>query len=149
MCYCAFISTDSGENLSKRNSELVKFGKVEDADIEFCRKMLDYSNYWFVGSKSGCSCTFRYFAEGNEMCFGKPVDWYKEEQDEIDATKELYNTLDYLLSAGNKVDLVNKWVDTKTEDIKTIDVSLNEVSEAEFRMFENYKFRVKKETKKN
>jgi hypothetical protein len=70
------------------------------------------------------------------------VDWYPEEQDELNATRELYTTLTSLLSAGYQVDLVNLWHGAQPTDITTIAVSLGEVSEKAFRLFENHKFRL-------
>jgi len=145
MCYRVYISTDSDEDLSKRNSELVHFEKVTDANTGSCTYLLDLPNKWYVGSKTGCSCTFRHLAVGSDFEFGGPEDWCEEEQDNLDATKELYRTLDYLLSSGHKVDLVDQWYDTKPEAITTLDVSLDKVSESDFMMFENHKFRLKKD----
>jgi len=143
MCYRVYISTDSDEDLSKRNSELVRFEKVTDPNADSCTRLLDFPNKWYVGSKSGCSCTFRHLKLG-DLEFGEPEDWYEEEQDELDATRELYSTLVYLMSLGHKVDLVDQWHGALREDITTLDVSLADVSESAFRMFENHKFRLKK-----
>jgi len=144
MCYRVYISTDSDEDLSKRNSELVRFEKLTDANAGSCTQLLDLTNKWYVGSKTECSCTFRHLAVGSDFEFSEPEDWYEEEQDELDATRELYRTIAYLLSSGHKVDLVDQWYDTQPEDITTLDVSLDDVSENAFRMFENHKFRLKK-----
>jgi hypothetical protein len=70
------------------------------------------------------------------------VDWYPEEQDELNATRELYTTLTSLLSAGYHVDLLDQWTGSQSVDIKVLDVSLGEVSEAAFRLFENHKFKL-------
>jgi hypothetical protein len=71
------------------------------------------------------------------------VDWSPEEQDEIDATRELYVTLTSLLSSGNQIDLLDQWNGAQPADITTLDVSLGEVPEKAFRLFENHKFRLK------
>jgi hypothetical protein len=70
------------------------------------------------------------------------VDWYPEDQDEIEATRELYVTLTFLLSSGYQVDLLDQWHGSPAEAITTLDVSLSEVPEKAFRLFENYKFRL-------
>ena len=70
------------------------------------------------------------------------MDWYPEEQDEIDATRQLYVTLTFLLSSGYQVDLLNLWHGAQSTTITTLDVSLDEVSEKAFRLFENHKFRL-------
>jgi hypothetical protein len=143
MCYGVYISTDSAEDMSHRNSELVRFEKVTDPNADPCIGLLDFANKWYVGSKTGCSCTFRHLFSV-ELGFGEAEDWYKEEQDELDATRELYGILFSLLSLGYEVDLVDRWEGTQPENITTLEVSLDDVPESAFRMFENHKFRLKK-----
>jgi hypothetical protein len=144
MCYSLYISTDSSEDLSSRNSELVRFERVSDSNAGPCVTLLDFPHQWYVGSKSGCSCTFRHL-QAVELGFSDPVDWYDEEQDELDATLELNATLADLLSTGYHVDLVNCWQGAQPDDISNLEVSLDEVSNTAFRMFENYKFRLNRE----
>jgi hypothetical protein len=144
MCYSVYISTDSSEDLSRRNSELVQFEKVIDSNSDPCITLLDFPNQWYVGSKSGCSCTFRHLVS-IDLGISDPVDWYKEESDELDATRELYSTLIYLLSSGHHVDLLDRWEGVRPVNIIIRDVSLDEVSNTAFRMFENHKFRLRKE----
>lgn len=146
MCYRVYISTDSSEDLARRNSEFVRFEKVNDSSTDPCIQLLDFPNQWYVGSKSGCSCTFRHLVSvSTGLEFSEPEDWHKEEQDALDATRELYSTLAFLLSSGYKVDLVDRWEGSKPENITVIDVSLDDVSEKAFWMFEDHKFRLKKE----
>jgi hypothetical protein len=80
-----------------------------------------------------------------DLGFSEPVDWYKEGQDELDATRELYRVLSDLVRSGHELDLVDRWEGSKPEDIMTIDVALDDVSERAFRMFEDHKFRITKE----
>jgi hypothetical protein len=146
MCYRVYISTDSPRNLAESNSELVRSEKVTDPNSDLCISLLEFPNKWYVGSKSGCSCTFRHLHPASiELGFSEPEDWYKEEKDEIDATRELYGTLSDILSSGHQLDLVDRWEGSQPGDITTLDVSLDKVSERAFRMFENHKFRLKKE----
>jgi len=145
MCYAVHISTNSPENLVDRNSELVRFEKVTDADSDTCIPLLDFPNKWHVGSKSVCSCTFRHLdSSAFDLGFSEPEDWYEEDQDDILATRKLYGTLSDILSSGYLVDIIDRWEGTQVQDIKTIDVSLDEVSERRFRLFEGFKFRLKK-----
>lgn len=144
MCYGVYISTDSTEDLATRSSDLVLFEKVTDSDSDPCISFLDHPNRWYVGSKSGCSCTFRHLMS-IDLGFSEPVDWYKEGQDELDATRELYRVLSDLVRSGHELDLVDRWEGSKPEDIMTIDVALDDVSERAFRMFEDHKFRITKE----
>jgi hypothetical protein len=143
MCYGTYISTNSPENLTVRNSEILRLEKVGDPNLDPCIYLLDFPNRWYVGSKSVCSCTFRHLYSV-ELGFGEPEDWYPEEKDEIDATRELYAVLTSLLIAGYHVDLLDRWEGAQPEEIKVLDVSLDDVSEKAFRMFENYKFRLMK-----
>ena len=143
MCYEVYISTDSQEDLTTRNSELLRFRRVVDPSTDPGTRLLDFPNYWYVGSKSQCSCTFRHLYS-IELGFGEPVDWYPEEQDEIAATRELYATLTSLLSSRYQVDLLDQWNGTQPANITTLDVSLGDVAEKAFRMFENHKFRLRR-----
>jgi len=142
MCYEVYLSTDSQEDLTTRNSELVRFKRVADSSTDPGIGLLDFSHSWYVGSKSECSCTFRHLYS-TELGFGEPVDWYPEEQDEIKATRELYVTLTSLLSSGYQIDLLDQWNGAQPAGITTLDVSLNDVPANAFRLFENHKFRLK------
>ena len=143
MCYVVYISTDSPEDLEKRSTELVRFEKLSDPITDPCTALLEFGNRWFVGSKSQCSCTFRH-SSSFDLGFSEPVDWYPEEQDQIDATRELYSTLDDLLSSGYRVDLIDLWNGTQPQDIASSEVSCDVVSSTQFRMFENHRFRLTK-----
>ena len=110
-----------------------------------CTVLLEFPYRWYIGSKTGCSCSFRHLLSV-ELGFSDPVDWYEEDQDDIDATLELYSILSKLLSAGYKVDLIDLWQGVKPDDITTINVSLDDVSSTAFRMFENHRFRLMKKT---
>src|SRR5262245_52387690 len=143
MCYEVYLSTDSQEDLAARNSELIRFKRVTDSNTDPGMRLLDFPNPWYVGSKSQCSCTFRHLYSV-ELGFGEPVDWYPEEQDEIEATRELYATLTSLLSSGYQVDLLDQWNGAQPANITTLNISLSDVSEKAFRLFENHKFRLNK-----
>lgn len=139
MCYLLYLSTDSQEDLAKYNNDLVKFEKITGEDEEVPLELLGYPNAWYVGSSSICSCAFRHIAEP-DFGFSEPVDWYEEDAEDLQATRRLYLVFQELLRAGKKVDCVDKYAGTPIENFKTMDVSFSQVSEAEFRLFENYKF---------
>jgi len=141
VCYGVYISTDSGEDLAGRSSNLVRFEKVAAPEADPCISLLEFSSQWSVGSKSGCGCTFRHLTS-IDLGFSEPVEWYEEGQDELDATQELYGVLRSLLEAGYKVDLVDRWEGSEPDDITTMAVSLDRVSVREFRLFEDYKFKL-------
>ncbi len=147
MCYSLFLSTDSREDLTCYNSDLVKFQHPNPDERKYL-SILKHSEKWCVGSKSGCSCTFRHLLSV-ELGFGEPIDWYAEEEDELRATAELYRVIAKLLSQGNQVDCLDIWMGTgandwdQAVDIKAIPekiVDLHDVSEQAFRFFENYHF---------
>lgn len=139
------MSTDSPMDLAERNSDLVRFEKVTDPDSDPCISLLEFPNKWYVGSKSGCSCTFRHLHSSSVgLGFSEPVDWYEEQQDDLDATCELYGTLNEFLSSGYHLDLVDRWEGSGPEDITVLDVSLDHVPATAFRMFEDHKFRLTK-----
>jgi hypothetical protein len=79
-----------------------------------------------------------------ELGFREPEDWYEEGSDELKATAKLYSEISALLSSGHKVDLIDRWEGAEPDDLKTLEVSLDEVSRRSFRLFENYKFRLTK-----
>ena len=145
MCYSVYISTDSAESLDKNNSDSVRCEKLTGMNDDACTVLLEFPYRWYIGSKTGCSCSFRHLLSV-ELGFSDPVDWYEEDQDDIDATLELYSILSKLLSAGYKVDLIDLWQGVKPDDITTINVSLDDVSSTAFRMFENHRFRLMKKT---
>jgi hypothetical protein len=144
MCYGVYISTNCLKDLTECNSELVRFEKVTDLNSDPCIALLGFPNIWYVGSKAGCSCTFRHLS-AIELGFSEPVEWYDEEQDELDATEQLYRILSQLLALGYRVDLLDRWEGAQPEGITVVDVSLDDVSERAFRMFENHRFRLKKD----
>jgi hypothetical protein len=146
MCYSVYISTNSSQDFSIYNSELVYFEKMTDLSNNPCITLLEFSHKWYVGSRTGCSCGFRHLAS-IEFGFSDPVDWYEEEQDDIEATSELYCVLLKLLSSGYHVDIVDLWQGTQPKDIITSDVSLDEISATEFRLFENHKFNLNERLK--
>jgi len=145
MCYSVYLSTTSSEDLSKRSSDWVRFEKLEKTPDASYADRLAFPNRWYVGSKSGCSCTFRHlFRLSIELGFSEPVDWYPEGSDEIEATKELYAVLAHFTSGGFEVDLIDDWGSTPPEALATVEVSLSDVSAGAFRLFEDHRFIFKK-----
>jgi hypothetical protein len=79
-----------------------------------------------------------------DLGFSDPVDWYEEEQDDIVATQELYSIFLKMLSSGYHIDLIDSWQGAQVREIKVLDVSLNDISNTAFRLFENHKFKLTK-----
>jgi len=109
---------------------------------------LEFQHRWTVGSKSGCGCTFRHLTSV-ELGFGEPVDWYPEDEDELEATRQLYTVIFLLAEEGDGVDCIDRWEGAKVDDIKTLVVPLEAVSRQTFRLFENYRFRFSLRTRFN
>ena len=139
MCYLIYISTDFEGDLSRHNSALINFEK----DFTNCEPevidLLLYKHPWYVGSKAGCSCTFRHLSSV-ELGFGESVDWYEEQSDEIEATKIFYDVVSSLISSGNRLDCIEIWEGTKKNQIKLLEVDLSAVPRDAFRFFENHHF---------
>ena len=118
---------------------MIKFEKVEGEDGELPVEILSYPNIWYVGSASGCSCSFRHLMSP-DLGFSEPVEWYREEKDEIEATKQLYDILKKEFDKGNAIEVVDKWTQTDHKDIKEMKVSFSDVGRNQFRFIENYKY---------
>ncbi len=138
MCYSLYLSTSSREDLARWNSEFLSFQRLT-GDVPEAVSLLRHPEKWYVGSKSGCSCTFRHLLSV-ELGFGEPVAWYPEDDDEIRTTAELYRIIARLLAQGRQVDCLDLWTGAQTGDIKELVVNMQAVKEKEFRLFENYHF---------
>ncbi len=143
MCYSVYISTDAPDDLTAHNSENVRFERLSASNNDPTTRLLEFPYKWYIGSKAGCSCSFRHLMS-IELGFSEPVDWYKEDQDDIDATRELHSILFKILISGYDIDLVDSWQGAQPKDIKTLDVSLSDITLTAFRLFENYKFKLKR-----
>ena len=139
MCFAVYFSTDSPADLTVHNTDLVRFERIDDGHEDPVAHLLGSENRWYVGSKSVCSCTFRH-RMSSDLAFGEPESWFPEEQDELDATGELYGVIASLLAAGHVADCIDRWEGAAPEDIRTISVSLDEVPKAAFLLFENHRF---------
>lgn len=137
MCYSIFLSTDSSQDLSAENCELLEF-KPESIE-EPIRSILQHQHQWYVGSKSRCSCTFRHLYDP-ELGFGEPVDWFPEDQDELAATLSFIQVVRQLVDQGHQVDCVDVWNYSAANEIVKLEVNLKTVSDEQFRFFENHHF---------
>lgn len=137
MCYSIYLSTDSDQDLSSRNSDLVRF--KQESIPEPYHSQLRYPNQWYVGSKSSCSCTFRHLYSV-EIGFGEPVEWYEEDEPEIAATLTFIQVIRQILQQGFRVDGIDTWEGTQPEEIIEISVDLDDIGDEQFRFFENHHF---------
>lgn len=139
MCYVLLLSTTSDDDLTIYNNALVHFSRA----LPQCAAVseLKYKNMWYIGSKSGCSCAFRHLYSV-ELGFGKPVDWYKEEPDEIEATLQVIRLVRALLAKGHNVDCIDIWEhhEMSPGPKGKLNVNLSSIKDSEFRFFENHHF---------
>ena len=148
MCYLVYISTDFEKDLSRYDSALISFAKDFTGADKAIMDLLLYKYHWYVGSKAGCSCTFRHLSSA-ELGFGEPVYWYEESSDEIEATKIFYDQISSLISQGKNVDCIEIWSGTKKDQIKHLEVDLSLVRRDAFRFFENHHFVFKNAERKS
>lgn len=142
MCYMTFISTTSDHDLSLANTTLVQFGREEpDPRVQ---SHLKYKNIWHLGSQHGCSCGFRHLEKANvELDFSEPVDWWPEDEKDIEATIQVATIFRDLLNQKEKLDCIDLWLgDRKTESLVTEEraVNLALVPSNHFRFFEGHRF---------
>jgi uncharacterized protein with GYD domain len=68
-----------------------------------------------------------------ELGFGEPEDWYREEKEEIDATKELFRLIELFIVRGHHVDCISIWEGSDPEDVIKMNVQLSLLTESSFR----------------
>jgi len=152
MCHMLYLATDCPDDLWCKNSDLVRFEKLSSE--RFGRqlsepssrspRMLTHEHQWFVGSKSGYSCTFRHLIrESVSLGFGAPEHWFPEEQDAIAATHQLYTILAAIIERGHHVELLDCWNGDEDKEVTRLDVSLTDVTIDDFRLFEGHLFNLK------
>ena len=139
MCYMIYLSTDSGQDLSQGDQPPLLMFEKDPERPEPGIVLLRHPHKWFVGAAGACSCYFRHLS-AIELGFGAPEDWYPEDAEDIETTKQFYDMVAGLLSAGNQVDCVSQWVDTPADAITHLDVDLAVVPREAFRFFEDHHF---------
>lgn len=144
MCYVVYLATDCPDDLSGQSSDLVRFEEPSRDAHPPSLPVLNHEHKWFVGSKSGCSCTFRHVSRGSaDSGFRAPEDWLPEKQDEIEATHQLYATLRGIVQRGYQVQLLDCLDGDEDRGAQSLDVSVTEVSADHFRLFEGRVFNLK------
>ena len=111
---------------------------------------LAFPNRWFVGSQSGCSCSFRHLSAGSaELGFGEPEDWFPEDTLAIEATLQAISLIRSLVKTGASVDVVDAWTG-EDKELRPLDgdieVDLEETHDGQFRFYENYRFTFARQT---
>ena len=139
MCYELILSTTSSDDLSQFNDDGLRFDNSYPERMSF--KHLLYPNKWYIGSRTGCSCSFRHLYEP-EHGFGAPEEWAPESQADIEATLKFIRLVRSLLTQGERVDCVDLWAGSEPSPVAhaRMDVDLSRVRDEEFRFFENHHF---------
>ena len=141
MCYTIYLSTTSGEDLSDLNDGPFFFYRPSEHDDPDMLALLEHPSRWYLGSQyGGCSCHFRHVQMDREPEFVPPEDWCPEDEDDIEATKAVYDVLSRIVSEGHKLDLLSIWEGCSPDAVKAARFSLSEVPRESFRFFEDYRF---------
>ena len=138
MCYSLILSTTSDRDLTVSNNQAVIFSRCLPEIPQVSE--LKHAHKWLVGSRSGCSCSFRHLYSV-DLGFSEPVDWYVEDQEDIDATLQVIAIIRELVANGESVDCIDAWGDPPGLVHATeLTVDLKRVSDRQFRFFENHHF---------
>ncbi len=145
MCYSVYLSTTSPEDLTSRSSKFVYFERSAPDDP--IAAALLYEHKWYIGSASGCSCSFRHTSDP-ELGFTEPVDWNPEEPEDLEATEILISHVRRLRTEGHEVDIIDAWAGTEPAQLKRSFVDLAKMTDRQFRFFKNYHFIFKSRPKR-
>ena len=145
MCYVLVLATSSPADLSRWNTELVQFRRDMPtrgvASVE--ATALRYPFKWYVGSRSGCSCSFRHlYFNSVELGFGEPEAWFPEEPEDIAATLEFMAVVRTLVGQGHAVECIDAWEHGEPEPGEHCEATilLGAMKDTEFRFFEGHRF---------
>jgi hypothetical protein len=138
------LSTTSEKDLSELNSPLINFSRDLPNVPEV--SLLKFPNKWYLGSKEGCSCGFRHLDHGNEeLGFSDPVDWWPEDDEYIEATKEAVSAFMAIAKDSAQLDCIDAWAsDVKKSPILhgEMNVNLGRLPVSSFRFFEGHRFEI-------
>ena len=139
MCYELILSTTSSDDLSQFNDDGVSFNNKYLDRASFTHLL--YPHKWYIGSRPGCSCSFRHLYEP-EHGFGAPEEWAPENEADIEATLKIIHLVRSLIAKGERVDCVDLWAGSDVSPIPLVsmNVNLRTLRDEEFRFFENYHF---------
>jgi hypothetical protein len=143
MCNFLYLSTTSDLDLTLYNQlDVLNFERMDKSQNQRLTDVLLYENVWYVSNRPGdCSCGFRHMMSNmSEFGFFSPMDWYKEDEDEILATKLLYKVLYGLLESGHKADILDDYHELPKETLPLLEVNLKEIGEDRFLLYEDSHF---------
>ncbi|MFI5387579.1 MAG: hypothetical protein ACHQ50_15835 [Fimbriimonadales bacterium] len=141
MCYSIYISTTTDEDLAALPSTLFRFERDPEAETPAMRDLLAHPHRWFLtGQGGGCSCHFRHVMGESDFGFGPPVDWYPEDEDDVESTHAVYEVFARVVNSGHQVDVVDMWSDMMPQYVDPMEVSLSQVPAESFRFFDGKRF---------
>lgn len=146
MCYMVYISTNCPDDLSALSSHAVRFEQPKAENYTPCPAIFNSHKTlgcqtWYVGSATGCSCTFRQLCkESIELGFDIPQEWYPEDSEEIQATLLLYEILCDIVQRGFSLSLLDCWSGDEHLDPNPLEVSCSAIAADQFRLYEGYQF---------
>ena len=142
VCYFTVLSTTSDADLSLADTPLLRFDAALPGVPE--ERYLQFAHRWLVRSRSGCSCQLRHLAGPTEdFGFCEPEDWFPEEAEDVEATRQFAAIIGDLVRRGERVDCVDAWGHPGRELAPLagdVEVDLSVVAAASFRFFENQRF---------
>ena len=148
MCYMTMVSTTSERDLREFNTAYVQFArKLPEPPEASC---LRYGNKWHLVSRQGCSCGFRHLDQGNaDLGFSPPVEWWPEENEDIEATLQAVSAFKAILGDGSKLDCIDSWERAPESEPKLcgeLIVDLATLPNVSFRFLEGYRLEITRES---
>ncbi len=77
-----------------------------------------------------------------DLGFADPVDWFEEEQEDIDATIRLVTVFKELVSNGSNLDCVDTWAGAENNShqlLGEVVVDFSKISATAFRLIEDFR----------
>lgn len=161
MCNLIALSTTCPDDLRQIEQTCCVFEPLGEDDP--LGALLELRHRWFVSSRyGGCSCHFRHWtgwynhpgetrSDGTpvmhretEPHFGPPEDWFPEDDDDVRATAEFWDILHGLATDHHAVEVACVWESSNADyEVRTVDVSLREVTREAFRFCDGWRFRIR------
>ena len=140
MCYELYISANNPLK-EQLKSEYVSFEQINDAQRNNLSSHLKHEFNYYIGSKAGCSCSFRYWE--NDFGFTEPQDWTDEDPDDIKGTIALYKAIINLFPSSTLITIIPTWCGDDIPSQETELINLDSIAENKFIIFTNRLMNVK------
>ena len=141
MCYEIYLSTTSPRDLGTAGDGVICLERWEEADPDQAVSLLQYPHRWYLSIRPGeCSCPFRHWQEiDGELYPAMESESPDEFAEELAATARAFDLFADIVSAGERLDLVDIWKDTALEEMRSKALSIQAVSRENFRFLENFR----------